>query len=436
MDPLSFIWFLILFALSAFFSGSEIAFMSLAKHQIDSFVRQRRHWSKSLKQLKSNPDRLLILILVGNNLVNVSTAALATKLSIDFANFYWFEQGIAIWVSTWIITLLLLLFGEIFPKTIATRYADKIALSVAGVYIFLWKLLYPIVIAIEYLMKLFQKNKKIEDVITDEEIESLIDMWNKAWIFEKWEYEKIKNMLDFYEITAQEVMTPRIKIESLSDNLSVKRAKEIFLKYSHSRVPIYQKTIDNIDHFITLRDLINAEKSWLESKKLKELTLSEMLKVPITKPIHLILEQFKRTRSHIATVIDEYWWVAGIITLEDVVEEVFGEIMDEIDNETVSIKKDWWAYIFKSHITMDEFLEKMAVSFYEIGVSEDEFGGETLSYFITSHLERFPKTGEEILLNINRDDFKNNNLYIKILSLEKNAINEIKAEIVKSKKTK
>jgi len=85
---------------------------------------------------------------------------------------------------------------------------------------------------------------------------------------------------------------------------------------------------------------------------------------------------------------------------------------------------------------MDEFLEKMAVSFYEIGVSEDEFGGETLSYFITSHLERFPKTGEEILLNINRDDFKNNNLYIKILSLEKNAINEIKAEIVKSKKTK
>lgn len=437
MDPLSIILFVLLFGLSAFFSWSEIAFMSLANHKIDSFVKQRKPGAKSLRLLRKNSDRLLILILIWNNLVNITTASLATKISIDIANNSGLEQALAIGISTWIITLLILLFWEIFPKTIATRYAEKIALNVARFYIVLGKIFYPIVISVEYLMNLFQKKHKKHHIITDEEIDSFIEMWDKAWIFEKWEYEKIKNMLDFYEINAQEVMTPRIKMEALPDTLTVKQAKEEFIKFSHSRIPIYQNTIDNIDYFITLRDLLIAEINWWTNKMLKELEFWDMMKVPLTKPIHLILDQFKKTRSHVALVIDEYWWVAGLITLEDVVEEVFGEIMDETDKETLSIKKEWFAYIFQSHLTMDEFLKEIWVSFYDLDISEEEFSWETLSYFITSHLERFPKIGEEIILKIKQeDDNRNKELYLKILSLEKNTIGEIKTEIVKIDNTK
>ncbi len=432
MDPLSIILFLLLFALSAFFSWSEIALMSLANHKIDSFVKQRKPGAKSLKLLRSNSDRLLIMILIGNNLVNVTTASLATKISIDIARASGAEQSLAIGISTWIITLLLLLFWEIFPKTIANRYAEKISLNVAQTYVILWKILYPIVVWVEYLMNLFQKKQKKQHTITDEELESFIEMGNKAWIFEKWEYEKIKNMLDFYEITAQEVMTPRIKMEALPDTLTVNKAKEKILKFSHSRIPIYQETIDTIDSFVTLRELLIAEKKWFWDKKLKELELSDIIKVPLTKPIHLILDQFKKTRSHIAAVIDEYWWVAGLITLEDVVEEVFGEIMDETDKETISIKQEWLAYIFQSHLTMDEFLEEIGLSFYDLDISEEEFSWETLSYFITSYLERFPKAWEEITFPIKNDENQTNKiLKLKIISLEKNTIGEIKAEIVK-----
>lgn len=433
MDPLSIILFLLLFSLSAFFSWSEIALMSLANHKIDSFIKQRKAGAKSLKLLRSNPDKLLITILIWNNLVNVTTASLATKISIDIANASGAEQSLAIGISTWVITLLLLLFGEIFPKTIATRYAERISLWVAKVYLILEKILYPIVICVEYLMKAFQKKWKKQHIITDEEIESFIEMGNKAWVFEKWEYEKIKNMLDFYEITAQEVMTPRIKIEALPDTMTVQKAKEKILKFSHSRIPIYQEKIDIIDSFITLRELLQAEKQWYESKKLKELKFSDIIKVPLTTPIHFILEKFRKTRSHVALVIDEYGWVAWLITLEDIVEEVFGDIMDETDKETISIKKEWLAYIFQSHITMDDFLEKMWLDFYELDISEKEFGWETLSYFITSYLERFPKIGEDILLPIKQEDNKKpRNLLLKIISLEKNTIGEIKTEIVKS----
>jgi putative hemolysin len=431
MDPLSIILFLVLFALSALFAWSEIALMSIPHHKIESFIKQRKYWAKSLKKIKSNSDRLLITILVWNNLVNVSVASLATKISIDIANASWIEQWLAIGISTWIITLLLLFFWDMFPKSIAIRYTDSISLYVAKFYVILEKILYPIIIVVEYIMNLFQKEQKKQHIITDEEIESFMEMSHKAWTFEKGEYEKIKNMLDFYEITAQEIMTPRIKMEAIPDTMTVSKAKEKIMKFSHSRIPVYQESIDTIDCFVTLRELLIAEKKWYEDKKLKELDLPDILKVPLTKPIHLILDQFKKSRSHIAAVIDEYGGIAGLLTLEDVVEEVFGDIMDETDKETLAIKKEWLAYIFQSHITMDEFLEKIGLQFYELDISEKEFSWETLSYFITSYLERFPKVGEEILFLIKQDDnLPTKQLRLKVLSLEKNTIGEIKTEIV------
>lgn len=147
-------------------------------------------------------------------------------------------------------------------------------------------------------------------------------------------------MLDFYEVTVQEVMTPRVYIDALPSNITVKEAIARTMKFRHSRIPIYDTTIDNIQWMITTRDLLHAKNKEHESKLLSELQLIQPLKVPLTKPIHTLLELFRKTRQHIAIVMDEYGGVAGIVSLEDVVEEVFGDIQDEIDNEKVAIVKD------------------------------------------------------------------------------------------------
>lgn len=428
MDPLSILLFLLLFALSALFSGSEIAFMSLPSHTVQSYIKQGRKWARLLKYLKENQQKLLITILVGNNLVNTLAAAIATKISIDLANASGREQSVAIGVATWVITILVLLFGEIFPKTIATRYADTIALSVSPIYVFLMKILFPVVFIIDWLMKLMQTQKShTGQTITDEEIEAFIDQWHKAWLFEKGEYEKLKSMLDFYEVTVQEVMTPRVYIDALPANITVKEAIARAMKFRHSRIPIYDTTIDNIQWMITTRDLLHAKNKEHESKLLSELQLIQPLKVPLTKPIHTLLELFRKTRQHIAIVMDEYGGVAGIVSLEDVVEEVFGDIQDEVDNEKVAIVKDGNCRRVQWFVMLTDVMELLHLEYSDVGISEEAFDGETVSYFVTSHLEKLPSVGEQFILDVrDHDDNIKGSILFEILEVQNNAINEVR----------
>jgi len=257
MDPLLILLFLVLFLLSAFFSGTELALMSLPVHKIDTLIKQNKFWSKSLKKIKENNDRLLITILIWNNLVNTLTAALATSISISIArnSWLWLNESTAIWISTWLVTFLLLLFWEIIPKSIATKNSAVISLAVAPIYKFLMLILYPVISFMEILIKLFSGKQKVEQ-ITEEEIESFIDMWKNSWWLEEHEHEKIKSILEFDETTVEEIMTPRVKIEAISDDITIKEAMDFYLSHTHSRIPVYQGTIDKIDSFITARDLI------------------------------------------------------------------------------------------------------------------------------------------------------------------------------------
>lgn len=434
MDPSTILVFVVLFLLSAFFSGSETAFMSIPEHKIEALVKQKKFGSRELKKLKSNNDKLLITILIWNNLINVFTASLATTIALQLSVSMWVAQSTMIWVSTWIITLLLLLFGEIFPKTLAIRYADKIALSVSKVYILLQIILYPVVVSVDYLMRVLQKKTTISTV-TDEEIEAFIDMGKDSWVFEKWEYEKIKNMLDFYEITCEEIMTPRVKIDALSAEITVNEAIEKLFEFSHSRILVYNDNIDNIERVVTLKELILAQKDKKWSKLLNDLSLSSVIKVPLTQPINSLLDLFKKNRKHIAIVIDEYGGVWWLVSLEDVVEEVFGEIHDETDKEIDPIRSDLngW-YFFQSEVRVEEMLDKFELEFDEVGLDEKEFGGETLSYFVTSYLKRFPRKWEEIKLSIDKeyDEWEDMwDLYLKVLSVQKNIIWDIKIGVYK-----
>lgn len=414
MDPLQIWLFIILFFLSAFFSGTELALMSLADHKLESLLKQNKFWSKSLKKIKENNDRLLITILIWNNLVNTFTAALATTIAINIAKSWWLwvSEATAIWLSTWIVTFLLLLFGEIIPKSIATKNASFISLLVAPIYKILMLILYPVISFLEILIKVFSKWSNIEK-ITEEEIESFMDIGKEAWALKHDDHEKIKSILDFSDTDVEEIMTPRVKIEALSDQSTVQEAFDFFINHTHSRIPIYNKTIDRINSIMTIRDILNEDRN----KKLKDLELTELLRVPLNQHIDSLLKTFQSSRKHLAIVMDEYWWVAWLITLEDIMEEIFWEIRDETDNEVDEIREIWDnSLVVESDVLFWELLNKLKLTYKNLWLSEKEFSWETLSYMITEKLERFPNNWEEVIFKVSDND-KNYKLIFKVIDV-------------------
>lgn len=424
MDPFIIILFVVLFCLSAFFSWTELALMSIPSHKLNALAKEWKIWSKSLFHIKQNNDRLLIAILIWNNLVNVYTAALATTIAISFWEKSWLPQAQAVWIATWIITFLLLLFWEIIPKSFATKNAVFIALLVAPIYKILLIVLYPAIIFIEFIIKLFTRKEWIEKV-TDEEIESFIDMWKDTWTLEKEEHERIKNMLDFNDITAEEIMTPRVNIDAIDINSTLKEAKTFYQEHTHSRIPIYDWTIDKISHFITIRDIL----LWDKKEHIRDLDLPNVLKIPLNQPIDKILNTFKKSRKHLAIVIDEYGWVAGLLTLEDIMEEIFWEIRDETDNETEEIKSTWKnQYLIESWVLVDNILDKFSLDFKDIWLKEHELSWENVSFLITHKLERFPINWEEIIFKSEENETKQ--LVFKILEVEDWWIGKIEVKLV------
>ncbi len=419
MDPLQILLFIFLFLLSAFFSGSELALMSLAEHKIDALLKEKRFWAKALKKIRKQKDKLLITILIGNNLVNTYTAALATAIAISLAAKAWLPQSQAIWISTWVVTFLLLMFGEILPKSFAIKNATIISLIVAPIYNILMKILYPVIIVIEFIIKLISPKGQVEQ-ITEEEIESFIDMGKNSWGIDEYEHKKIKSILEFDETTVDEIMTPRVKIEAVSDIITVKEAMKFYLSHTHSRIPVYNKTIDKIDYFLTARDLIKEFYNWNLDKKISEIELKKVLKVPLNQSIATLLKTFQSAHKIMAIVIDEYGGVAGLITMEDIIEEVFWEIRDETDKEAEEFVKIWKDNLrVESNVLIEDVLEKFNLGLSDIGLDEKEFDGETLSYVITHVLERFPNTGEIITFDIKDEEGKVKKvLSLKILDIE------------------
>ena len=429
MDYSTIIIFIILFLLSGFFSGTEIALMSLPKHKIDFFLKKKLSWAQYLAYIKGHSDRLLITILIWNNLVNTFTAAFATTIAIWLAknSWLWVDQSTAVWIATWIITFLLLLFGEIIPKSFATKNAEKISLMVAWFYRILMILLYPIIVFIEFITKLFTWKQKLNKV-SEEEIESFIDMWREAWALEHEEHEYLKNILELQDTTAEHIMTPRVKIEKLSTKTIIKQAKDYIINHTHSRIPVYKWDIDNIVWIVNIRLLLSEIEKWNENKTLEQIKLIEPIKVPLNMPIDWLLKTFQKTHQHMGIVIDEYGGVAWLVTLEDVIEEVFGEIQDETDKEELSVKKiSNNEYIIDSTISFGKILELLNISYDDLSFEYENYINETVSYFITDYLERFPYPDESISINLKN----NKKLKIKVLQLENQTIWKIQIKLEK-----
>lgn len=406
--------------------------MSLPAHKIESLVKQKLFGAKALSDIKKNTDRLLITILVWNNLVNVYTASLATQIAISMAQKSNMEQSLVIGIATWVITFLLLIFGEIVPKSFATKNAQKIGLSVAYVYKFLMWILFPIIFFLEIIIKLFTGNKTHLNKITEEEIETFIDLWKDSWTLEDDDHERLRNTLEFSDTLVEEIMVPRVRIDALSDDTSMDEAMEFYLAHNHSRIPVYKDTVDKIVWIITIRDILREQKNGNGKKMLSELHFKKFLRAPINQPIDILLDTFKHSRQHMAIIMDEYGWVAGITTIEDIIEEVFGEIHDETDFETDEIMDTWEnSFIINPSILLDDIVDEFELEMSDIGFDEKEFGSETVSYMITHELERFPRTWEEICFPIlgEKSAETGKKLCFKIIELDESTIGKVEVTI-------
>lgn len=417
MDLPQILLFVVLFLLSWFFSGTEIALMSLPKHKIDSLLKSKKAWARALRDIKEDTDSLLIMILIWNNLVNVYTAALATQIAIEIAKTanLWIDQAQAVWISTWIVTLFLLLFWEIIPKSFASKNAQLISLLVAPLYKFLITIFFPIIIIIKLVIKIFSGKKAVEN-ITDDEIKSFLDMWRAHWWIDDNEHQKIRSIFEFSDTIAEEIMTPRVRIEAISIDTTISEAVKFYLNHTHSRIPIYNGTIDKIDYFISARDLLKEFSLWNWEKKLSQLKLKKVLKVPLNQPISKLLDIFQKTNKIFAIIMDQYGWVAWLVSLEDVIEQVFWEIRDESDREIDEFTKtEDGRIISDSFFLMQDLLYEHDLELSSIWLDEKEFNGETISFVITHVLWTFPVVWEEISFDIISQDDEDENMQKKLI---------------------
>lgn len=408
--------------------------MSLASHKIESLTKQRVFGSNALNYIKLRNDKLLSTILIWNNLVNTFTAALATIIATDFARTSGMEESLAIWISTWIITFLLLIFWEIVPKSYATKNAERIALSVAPFYKLLMTILAPLNYLLEKIIMLFTGSKKIEK-ISEEEIEAFLEMWKESGSLWIKEHNKIKKILDFWETTAEEVMIPRVNVEMLSNEVTVKEAIDFFMKHTHSRIPVYWKTVDKVKFFVTIRELLKEKADGNNDVKLKDLEFRKILKVPLNQPISTILDIFRNSRKHMAIVVDEYGGVAGLITIEDILEEIVWEIRDETDKEEDEVQKIWKnSLVIDSKILFEELMDNFSLIYSDLWLDLREYESETVSYVITHVLERFPNPWEVITFEVKiptwTDSFSKKKLNLKVLGITDGRIDRVEVNLV------
>ncbi len=445
MDPFSIISFVVLILLSMFFSGSETALTSIPQHKVDTLSKQHKRWSKYLKYCKKENDKVLMAILIWNNIVNIWSASLATAISIGIAKWINFNQWLVVWIATAIVTILVLIFWEIVPKTYAQQNYEKLSLKIAPFYFYLTKILSPIIWCLSLLTKKINKKSKNNKEISQEEVEAFIERAVESDAVEEDTYENIKKLLNFSDITVWEAMTPRVRICAVNDSLTISQAIEKFLTFHYTRIPVYHERIDDADRVITLKELLNLQKKYGWDAKLQDLVLYPIHKIPSPTPIDVAMEKFKTSHKHIALVMDEYGWVDWIISLEDIIEEIFGNIQDENDVEINPIKKVWKnSWNVSPFVRIDEFLEESKLTFEELWLDEEEFDGETLSYLITSLLEDFPSEWEEIeipLKTINDEEISflkkgeekkilERKLLIKVKQVEDNTIWDLKISIV------
>lgn len=317
----------VLLAASAFFSALETAFYSINNIALRRLLKAGKPGARAVQRVKANPRRMIISVLIGNNIVNIAASAIATEIAIG----YFGSKGVGI--ATGIMTFLILTFGEITPKNLASVYAEKFALFLARpLEIVIWILL-PITYFFELFIATLQRllgNTDTSKIYSEEELKTLVEIGAEEASLGMTQKEVIEGALQFDDITAKEVMTPRVKVFGLDQTMKIKDALTFINQEGYSRIPVYDGSIDRISGFVHIRDILKA----VEQKKLTARLGSLAVKPVYTSQERVINNLFKEMqikKKHLAVVVDEHGGTEGVVTIEDLLEELVGEIMDEND---------------------------------------------------------------------------------------------------------
>jgi CBS domain containing-hemolysin-like protein len=376
-----FVVLFVLLLLSGFFSSAETALFSISKAKAIHLAKQKGTTNRLIRKMKADPHRLLSTILIGNNLVNVGASAIATAITIDL-----FESH-AVGIATGVMTFLILIFGEIFPKSVATRNNILIARLVIIPLYWLSILFTPLIVFLNFIPKLTGKIHK-KPIVTEEELMTFVEVVEEEGGIEEEEKELIENIFEFDDTNASEIMTPRADMFVIDVNEELK-LKEI-VESGFTRIPVIDGEIDHVVGILNVKDLLTHQVTSNSAIDLPKI-MREPYFVPENKKLDNLLQQFKKRKQHIAIIVDEHGGVSGLITLEDALEEIVGEIIDETDTfepHIVETKPNEWRVLGKSEI--DEVNEIIEMNI------PDSREYDTFSGYVLDQIGRIPQEKEEI----------------------------------------
>lgn len=381
----------LLLAFSAFFSAVETAFTAVSRSKVRELLEENRRGAKELQKLTEDPHRFLATVLLGNNLVNIMATALATRICLE-----WFGNW-AVAISTGVMTFLVLVFGEITPKTLAIRHAESVALLFSRFFFFVEAILFPLSRVVMFFSQVIvraagEERIKSEPFLTEGEIRALIEIGGEEGLIEEEERALIHQIFEFGDTVVREIMVPRLDMVSLESKTKIEKALRLALEKGYSRLPVYDGSLDNIRGVVYLKDIVSALSRGEKEKKVGELVRSAYF-IPETKKIIELLREMQKNKVHMAIVVDEYGGIAGLVTIEDILEEIVGEIFDEYDVQEVlfqPVKKG--KILIDTRISFDEAKELLSLKTTE--EEEEEF--DTFGGFLYSLFGRIPRKGEKI----------------------------------------
>ena len=376
--------------LSGFFSSSETALFSISKVKALHIAKDGSKTGILILKMKEDSHTLLTTILIGNNLVNIGASAIATSIAISY-----FKSN-AVGIATGIMTMLILVFGEIFPKSFANHNNIFVARIVIFPLFWLSRLFFPLIYILNFIPRLHGTIDTSRETVTEDELMTMVEVVEEEGEIKEEEKEYITNIFEFDDTSCSEIMTPRADmfVLDVSEDMDIKN----ILETGFSRIPVIEDSIDNIIGILHVKDLFASFQKASESESESSLDVKKIMRkpyfIPESKKLDSLLQDFKQKKNHIAIVVDEHGGISGITTLEDVVEEIIGEIIDETDRMTpdiVRLKGNKWLVAGK--IDVDDLNKELKIEIPESN-SYDTFSG-----FFLEQIGRIPKSGESIIIN-------------------------------------
>jgi Mg2+/Co2+ transporter CorB len=377
----------ILLCLSAFFSGIETALMSVSSLKVKTLVRQKKRGADALQRIKSNPERLLVTILVGNNIVNISAAAIATSVATSMFG------DVGVGIATGIMTLMVLMFGEITPKSYSTHNSERVALRVARTVEIITKILFPIVRSLEAFSNLMMRifGKKGSEKLTEDELKTIVTIGAEQGIIKREVAGMMNSLIKFEKTHVGQVMTHKDEMLMIDGSKTIGEVIDFVVKTPYSRYPVYLENEDNIVGIVDVDEILAKLKSGKTKTKIAKISRKPYF-VPSTKEVASLLYDFEARGTVIAVVVDEFGHVKGLVTVDDVMEEIVGDIFDKSKKPNIYIKR-----VSPSELLVDARVTvEMLDDYMDLGLPEREF--DTIAGLIQKRTGEIPRKGEVIHL--------------------------------------